>query len=220
MPDDAVWAVSSAPLKLRAPEGDANGASPGVESTATFVAVVGLDRTGMRQIAAEVVNEAGGRALTLAARDVLVSAASTEMAAGQRPRMVIADASKLGRCAIGLLRGCCASIGLPLLVDDEACCDLGPLAASVADEMNAMGWGEQLKLAEQDERTAVLQNALGELREQKSAQAAAAAVGAGDGVTTQSMLAALQEAAQGGAGEAPCGADSGGVEQVIVDDGC
>jgi hypothetical protein len=220
VPDDTVWAVSSAPLKLQAPKGEPSDSAVGVESTATFVAVVGLDRTGLRQIAAQVVNEGGGRALTLAARDVLANAASTEMSAGKRPRMVIADASKLGRCAIGLLRGCAASIGLPLLVDDESCCDLAPLAASVAEEMNTMGWGEQLKLTEKDPHTAALQQALGELREQKSAEAAAAAVAAGEGLTTQDMLAALQEAAEGSTIADARDAYSDGAARILADDGC
>ena len=135
MLDQTVWAVSSAPLQLTArPEGAAVDGEA-AEGVARFVAVVGLDSKGLRQIAAQVVNEGGARALTLAAREVLATAASTEMVAadgaGRRPRMVIADASQLGRCAIGLLRGCASGLGLPLLVDDEACVDLGPLAASV-----------------------------------------------------------------------------------------
>ena len=66
-----------------------------------------------------------------------------------------------------------------------------------------MGWGEQLKLSEKDGQTAQLQQALGELREQKTAEAAAAAAGEEDpmpGVTTAAMLAALKEAAAGGDG--------------------
>lgn len=200
VPDDTVWAVSCAPLKLRAPNDEAEDGTASGQSRATLVAVVGLDRQGLRQISAQVVNEGGGRPFTIAARDALASAATTEFSAGNRPRMIIADVSKLGRRAIGLLRGCAASTGLALLVDDEACCDLAPLAASVADEMNAMGWGEQLKLTEKDTKTASLQKALGELREQKSAEAAAAAVTGGDRLTTQSMLAALKEAAEGGVG--------------------
>ena len=69
-----------------------------------------------------------------------------------------------------------------------------------------MGWGEQLQLDEAEgagagaEKTAELQSALGELRLQKEAAAeAAAALGVrqGEEVTTQGMLAALQEAANG-----------------------
>eukprot|EP01046_Picozoa_sp_COSAG06_P013787 COSAG06_NODE_840_length_11999_cov_16.819412_8_plen_541_part_00 len=208
LPDQTVWAVSSAPLTLRKPDtATAEQAGDGATESATarFVAVVGLDNKGLRQIAAQVVNEGGARALTVAARDVLASAATTEMVAGgagRRPRMVIADAANLGRCAIGLLRGCAAGVGLPLLVDDEACCDLAPLAASVAAEMNTMGWGEQLKLSEKDAQTAGLQQALGELRAQKTAEAAAAADEPSGGVTTEGMLAALKEAAEGGGGGA------------------
>ena len=137
MLDQTVWAVSSAPLQLKAPaEGTAvDGDAVAVGGVARFVAVVGLDSKGLRQIAGQVVNEGGAKALSLAARDVLATAASTEMVAadgaGRRPRMVIADASQLGHCAIGLLRGCASGLGLPLLVDDEACVDLRPLAASV-----------------------------------------------------------------------------------------
>ena len=65
-----------------------------------------------------------------------------------------------------------------------------------------MGWGEQLKLSEKDAQTAGLQQALGELRAQKTAEAAAAADEPSGGVTTEGMLAALKEAAEGGGGGA------------------
>jgi hypothetical protein len=83
-----------------------------------------------------------------------------------------------------------------------------------------MGWGEQLKLTEKDPHTAALQQALGELREQKSAEAAAAAVAAGEGLTTQDMLAALQEAAEGSTIADARDAYSDGAARILADDGC
>ena len=56
LPDEAVWALSAAPLR---PPGDATAEGGG--EGAVFVAVVGLERGGLRQIAAQVVNEPGPR---------------------------------------------------------------------------------------------------------------------------------------------------------------
>lgn len=131
----AVWVVSASPLPMgRRRDGE------DVEGQTLLLGVVatgGTEGGAIRQLAAEVLEDPSVRDLTTTMRQLLHKAAVEQLPRVTKPRMVIVDGLRLPASTVGLIRGVATGLGLSVLLDDEGCTDLAPLALEVAEKIIA-----------------------------------------------------------------------------------